>query len=206
MEKNKLNFHELLTGEGNQLRYVKRFSTSRVMHMENIAEHSFFTAFFSLIIGKWAISHGHIVDMGLLAQKALFHDIEEQFTGDIIRPVKYGKSGLIKRCLDETSEYFVTEFFDKIFPGNQVNSTHFILLWKNAKEFPSNEAYILRFADFCSVLSYLYQEVHGGNRLVMQSINGLVEHCKLFQNVQYNFIRELVDESYIIVNYLTEAN
>ena len=43
---NPLDLKELLLGDPNRLRYVQRYSTSMVIHRENVAEHSYYVALY----------------------------------------------------------------------------------------------------------------------------------------------------------------
>src|SRR3990167_4414759 len=100
-----LNLSELIDGACNQLRYVTRFSTTRTLLKESVAEHSFFTAFFSLLIGYALKEKGIPIKFECLLEKALLHDMEEQFTGDIIRPIKHSSESF-KASIEGISEKF----------------------------------------------------------------------------------------------------
>lgn len=195
-----LNFSELVNGAGNQMRYVHRFSGSRRLHNENIAEHSFFTAFFSLVIGQHVMSRRNIkVNLGRLVQKALLHDIEEQFTGDIVRPVKHSTKA-ISDGIEDLSKRLMFDFFSRI-DGNEKNIKQLYNTWRTAKD-KSIEGKILAFADFVSVLSYLNQEVRSGNRLIMDTVKGLWEYYNTFRQREYDFLSDLVRDCDSLVNYL----
>lgn len=73
------------------LAYVPRWSIVRVSRTQSVAEHSYYTAVYALQIARlirWDANWTAMVEM------ALWHDVEECFTGDMPGPVKhelYGK-------------------------------------------------------------------------------------------------------------------
>jgi 5'-deoxynucleotidase len=73
------------------LAYVPRWSIVRVAKPQSVAEHSYYTAVYALQIARlvrWEANWLPLVEM------ALWHDVEECFTGDMPGPVKhelYGK-------------------------------------------------------------------------------------------------------------------
>lgn len=187
-----LQLRELVCGVGNQLRYVDRFATCRRNHNENVAEHQYYTAFFSLVIAL----HLPEIDMARLAtviSRALVHDIEEHCTGDVIRPIKHGTEE-IKKGFELAGEKFCNEFFSKITSSTPVRY-HLQSFWKESKD-ETREGRIVKFADFLSVLAYLDQEVRSGNRLIMANVNELSLYHNQFLGKDFEFIRSLVDDSY----------
>ena len=183
-----LNLDKLLNGTVNRLRYINRFSGTSIIHPENVSEHSFFTAFFALIIGIHCKRNSMEVDIGKLVQKALLHDIEEQFTGDIIRPVKH-YSIQMSNLLEEIVEGSVHLLFDEICR----DSTYCFNLWKNAKS-GDIEGRIVRYADFLSVLSYLHEESSRGNQLPTDIVNSLAQYAEIFNDSCYDFLSDLRDQ------------
>lgn len=104
-----LNIREMLNGNPSRLRYVFRFSTSRVNRPETVAEHSYYVAFYCLLIGRWVeenrcqylyrqgqgVLEGELGSIhntssftANLLQRALLHDLEEARSGDFPRPFK----------------------------------------------------------------------------------------------------------------------
>lgn len=118
-----LNIREMLNGNPSRLRYVFRFSTSRVNRPETVAEHSFYVAFYCLLIGRWVEENAAEflennrprnepeLEGGLfnysgftsdLLQRALLHDLEEARSGDFPRPFKRSTPQL-ERMLEAAS-------------------------------------------------------------------------------------------------------
>ena len=192
-----LNLFNLVHGQINRLRYVYRFSGTNVLHRENVAEHSFYTAFYSLVIGTNYVSHH--VNLGKLVQKALLHDVEEQFTGDIIRPIKYLTPNVTQE-IESAAGQMVFNLFELICPVPR----YCFELWRDAKD-KTMEGKIVRFADFISVLSSLNQEIESGNNAVMSSVHGLPEYCKSFDTPEFDFLNSYRDQAQKIVEDLEHS-
>lgn len=193
-----LKLYELVCGVGNQLRYVDRFSTCRRNHRENVAEHQFYTAFFTLLICE----HVDAANVGIAVIRALVHDVEEHCTGDVIRPIKHG-SKEVSEALDGAGTKFCNKFFHSLTNDEGVASKLFAD-WKYAKD-SSMEGMIVKFADFLSVIAYLNQEVRSGNYLVLDNVTQLKEYCETFQTEEFNFLRPLVSQAYRLVEELDRA-
>jgi 5'-deoxynucleotidase YfbR-like HD superfamily hydrolase len=194
-----LNLREMVCGIGNQLRYVDRFSTCRRGHKENVAEHQFFTAFFALLICKHLEPGMKEMNVGLAVIKGLIHDVEEHYTGDVIRPVKHG-SVAMESEMDKAGADFACKFFQSLTRRRDVASQLFTF-WRHAKD-STPEGRVVRFADYLSVLAYLHQEVRSGNKLVMDNVHQLEEYSSHFDVSEYEFIRSLVVQAKKLVKDL----
>lgn len=189
-----LSLKELLHGAGNQLRYVVRYSISRRHHQESVAEHMFYTAFFTLMIAEH-LPPGS-VNVGAAVRRALIHDVEESGTGDIIRPIK----NKVREEVEAVGDLVAGEFFDKITSDKGVSSRLYVG-WKQAKD-ETPEGCVVAFADFLSVLSYLHQEIQSGNRLIMGTVTELVSYSQKFDHPKYDLLRPLVEEAQGMVREL----
>lgn len=196
-----LSIKEMLIGMPVRLRYVDRFSTCRVMKKESVAEHSFYVAFYSLMIAWWcetkaAMRLGSAVDLGLLFAKTLLHDIDEAATGDVPRFFKYSDATL-KNHLDEVAQKGVYQIAKKLWDEastiDRIESH-----WKNAKD-DTTEGKILEFADFLSVLSYAAEEIRSSNFTMREHLTSMVEYYEKFTTEDFNFIRPLVEEARTIL-------
>ena len=70
-----LDIDQLLTGSIHRMSHVNRYSSVPVNRKENVAEHSWFVAFYAYMIGKDLEAHQHEVDFGELLSRALVHDL-----------------------------------------------------------------------------------------------------------------------------------
>jgi len=182
-----LELKNLVCGVGNQLRYVDRFSTCRRNRNENVAEHQYFTAFFTLVICQHL--KDVVINSGEAVTRALLHDVEEHYTGDIVRPVKHGSRSL-KNAMEKAGKQFTHKFFSSLTTSVPVQDW-MTRQWELAKD-TSREGRVVRFADYLSVLAYLHQEVASGNKLVMENVSQLEIYAKTFDDPSFQFIRPLV--------------
>lgn len=161
----KLNVAEMLTLP---LRAydVHRFSGECIHHRESVAEHMWLNAFFSLCIAREIEAQGwrDVIDYGKLMQRAVLHDVEELFTGDLTRDIKYGGDGSIK------------EYFDKL--GGEVVEimqkrlgVQFAIYWCEAKTHDL-EGVIVALADFLCVTAFCLRESRSGNRTIRTVLEG----------------------------------
>lgn len=47
-----LDLKKMMTSELRNIKNIKRYSSTQVNHVENVAEHSFWVAYYALLIGK----------------------------------------------------------------------------------------------------------------------------------------------------------
>jgi 5'-deoxynucleotidase YfbR-like HD superfamily hydrolase len=216
-----LNIREMIAGNPIRLRYVFRYSTSRVSCPESVAEHSFFVAFYSMLIGEWVIEatlaqHSGIkkpdrmFDWAELLKKALLHDLEEARSGDVPRPFKYSSPEL-RMMLEAASRAAFVQVLTPVIgppheaapaPENQFNceppsGTHslYLQLWETAKD-DSIEGRIIAFADFLAVLGFMLQECNaGGNKSIWNHVHDMDVYFQGFLRSDFDFIRPLVDQA-----------
>ena len=75
-----------LRREHRDLAYIRRWSIMRLQHQQNVAEHSFYVALYAQNLSTaLGISPG---ETAYITHLALWHDIEEVWTGDIPGPAK----------------------------------------------------------------------------------------------------------------------
>lgn len=72
-----------------KLSSTNRFSQAALAKPENVLEHSGMVTLISLNIAKRLYIEGFDVDIGIVLEKAILHDIEESETGDVSKPSKY---------------------------------------------------------------------------------------------------------------------
>ena len=124
-----------------RLSYMIRYNNAIHIHNENVAEHSFYVALFSLEICNYlGIDHRDAVKL------ALIHDVSESITSDIPHDVKCTMFNLEKLC-----EQF-EEGFNKVQFGIDTES----------KKYKADKA-IVDLADVLSVMQYSQKEIEFGN-------------------------------------------
>lgn len=192
-----MNLREMLTGDVNRLRYIHRHSTSLTLHKENVAEHSYYVSLYATFICHHVASEGLYVDELTVLKACILHDLDEARTGDFQRPFKYGHEGL-KETLDEAACKEFMEMIISIFPLDQLKLVGMVDLWRNAKD-QTREGAVVAFADFLSVVSYLFAETACANRSVITQYQTLIDYVDKFDHEVFDFIRPLVKDAKEIV-------
>jgi len=171
-----MDIKELLLGESARLSRVRRYSSMPVNRGETVAEHSFYVAYYSLIIAEdllyqingiasleEATARGESfvvtedfceLDWRKVLGSALLHDITESMTGDILRQVKHDNSDILV-AFGRLESKIVNFIEEKI-------KVKFSPLFYAAKD-ESLEGRIVAIGDAFSVVSYTIEEYLTGN-------------------------------------------
>ena len=195
---NKINLKALMTGDVTRLRFVNRFATCPRAYPENVAEHSFYVAFFAMFIAVGL--HPMAVSYGIVLTKALMHDVDECYSGDFVRMFKH-HSAEVNSAINKTCASFMEKFAWDISEDTAVRSEIYAT-WRDAKE--GVEGKIVSFADFISVLSYIIQEVEGGNERMLVQCRELRKYWGTFNAAEYAFLKPYVEEAGILIGELEE--
>jgi len=167
----KLSMLSLMSGSINRMSHVYRYSSVPTIRKENVAEHSWYVAYYSFVIGLDLVRRGCEIDFGKLLSRALVHDLDESMTGDFLRHVKYGHPRL-KSVLDEVSIAMLESMEKELhIPIKEP--------WTNAKSREDLEGDIVAIADLARVLSYVYEEIQLGNNHVKYILK---ECCKYLRD------------------------
>lgn len=195
-----MDIRELLTGDVNRLRYITRYSTSNLLHRENVAEHSYYVALYARLICYWvncADNSPASVNTLMVLERCLLHDLDEARTGDFQRPFKY-KNDKLRMAIEEAAEEEFEEVVKHIFPQDEAFTKRCRGHWARAKD-DTPEGAVVAFADYLSVMSHLYAEIKCANVSVMQHYEQLLEYTAKFNDPKFNFIRPLVDQVQALV-------
>lgn len=169
-----IDVNELMTGSINRMSHVYRYSSLPTCRRENVAEHSWYVAFYAYLIARDLMQQGCPVDTWKLLSRALVHDLDESMTGDFLRYVKYGHPDL-KRALDEVSVSMIDQMTYKLRSGGEAVKRD----WCNAKA-ADLEGDIIQVADLARVLSYVWEEVNTGNSHVRHIMTECANYIKEF--------------------------
>ncbi len=193
-----LNLKNLLTEGPTRLRYVDRFSTCRTVRAENVAEHSFYVCLYALFVARWVNSTDprslysvKKVDIGKILERSVMHDLDEAVTGDMPRSFKHSDERLLK-VIEEHGALRLNDLLAEILDWNRIAEFHD--MWSLAKD-ESNEGRILAFADFLSVLSYIYEESKTANRRLIEHVDAMEKYFKSFNCKEYNFLAPLIHQA-----------
>lgn len=169
-----LDVKGLLDGSAHRMSHVFRYSSVPVCRQENVAEHSWYVAFYAFLVGHDLIRQDINVDMGVLLSRALVHDIDESLTGDFLRHVKYGHPDL-KRVLDEVSVQMIEKMgFELGAGGENIKEA-----WSTAKA-DDVEGQIIAVVDLARVLSYVWEEIQYGNEHVRHILGECITYIQEF--------------------------
>lgn len=153
---NESNYLGIITDEEiKSLDTENRWSLSTTLHRESISQHTFWVCFFCFIICKRAKVDD--ATMGKVLSYALFHDMDEIFTGDLNHKFKYDKENGLdleklkgygkKKCWSKMQDFGVSQ--EEI--DNQFNVDNYV-------------KHIVKFADWLSATQFLVFEIKTGNR------------------------------------------
>ncbi len=199
-----IDIKKLLVGPVIRLKYVHRFTSCRTLQKESVAEHSYYTTLYALVIAEWYEKRwqeneelgGYIMpDFRKLLSKALVHDLEECITGDIPRDFKH-QSVALNTHIDKEARRTIQKVIKDIFQGDESIWTR---IWQESKD-DSLEGIIISFADFLSVVSYAYEETRVARSLVLkEQLTSLYEYWKSFHSEKYKAFKPLVDQVDVIM-------
>ena len=198
-EQHDISIKEMLTGDVNRLRYVTRFSTSLVLHRENVAEHSYYVALYGMFLVYWVQENVDLFDYNgssrpicelEVLKRCLLHDVDESRTGDFQRPFKYSNKDLLTQ-IEAAAKWEFTEAVQPIFPDNDSYIKTLVNRWVWAKD-DSREGAIVALADYMSVISYLLGEAGNSNFSIVRNYRSLLEYKKKFETNRFDFLRPVV--------------
>jgi 5'-deoxynucleotidase len=142
-----------------RLAHITRFSIDPMLRRQSVAEHCFFAAMLAYIMAEDMRKRGFDVSPELAASKALFHDMEEAHTGDIVVPFKYNDPDLNDKIKERGQAFLKAALYQDI--GEELGEAIYTL-WDNAKDY-TLEGRIVAFCDLLEIIGYIGEEVSMGN-------------------------------------------
>ena len=175
---------------------VGRFSVYKCHFREDVAQHSYFTTLYAMVLADLERKLGTKVDVERLMRMAVLHDAEEARTGDVHHPFKH-QDAAFAEAMDARG----FEWFGKMLSGLPQDLAQEYLGLRKAERDTSTEASILKAADKIEALLWAYEEYLLGNVHVRKAL--IVEDItsKLDQ-IQLSSVKALVGE---IRNRLSET-
>ena len=140
---------------------VERFSVYKCHFREDVAQHSYLTALYAMILADLERQRGGKVDVEKLLRMALLHDAEESRTGDIHHPFKHQDPAFTKTIDDRALQWFRNLMLN--LPDTLARD--YVELRKAEEEY-STEAVLVRAADKLEALLWAYEEYLLGNEHV----------------------------------------
>ncbi|MGX5377530.1 YfbR-like 5'-deoxynucleotidase [Ligilactobacillus sp. LYQ135] len=155
MEKEEMNrfVDDVINEKLASMNSVHRQSTITTIKAENIAQHSFFVAYYALKIAKKLNLDEEL--KGEITIQALIHDIAESSSSDVPSNVKYQVPGL-KQMLDKAEDFAVNKYFPEI-------RNEFEELRKH-EERGDLIGIIIKLADIIALIQFLRTERSLGNQ------------------------------------------
>lgn len=146
-----------VNGSVKRLSHLRRYSSFRAIWSENVAEHSFYCAFYAWLVASDLVTRGYDVDPDAACAMAVFADLEEALTGDLLTIFKNSSPELkaeSKRMAGHCAQAMFTEY-----GALEPRVTN---VWQASSE-DSLEARVVKFADLLCVVAYAREEVAAGN-------------------------------------------
>ncbi len=141
------------------LAQVVRFNNRPQHFPESVAEHSYYVAYFGLLLCKLLDKKNIRVDSTKVMQMALIHDSEEGLTGDILNPFKHHNDKVFS-AIREVNKEMIKEVFSDL-PKDL--ATDLEDLWKEENAQTSLESQVVKISDRLSLLSKCNEEIEAGN-------------------------------------------
>lgn len=185
---------------------VKRYSGTRLQEDETLAQHITDMCMMSYIITKHLITYGEELDLGVILEKCIIHDLDELATGDMPRNTKYASEN-IKKELDAVAELAVRRYAMTHKGLDDLEGK-----WSNAKQ--GKEGFIIKLVDMLCVVrkAIIEIEVYGNLSClkVTKELDSHLEHLgsqlmsnpKLEKPESIQFVNELISQSKDIIGDL----
>lgn len=173
-----------------RLSVVRRFNATPCSTVETVSEHLYDVTLFSYMFHHYLARHGVPASLERVLCLALFHDLDEAFTGDILYGVKHQAAvPEIREALHRVSVLALRDLLsaEDVMGMDQSILSH----WEEAKAQVTIEARIVKLADVASILSQAKIQERLGN----QHFFGIRERAerRFVQLVaQYSFPAEFV--------------
>ena len=165
-----------------RLSTIYRFCTVPKIRSESVAEHSYYTAYYTMLIADRIEG----IDKEKAIRMALLHDVEEVKSGDVPHTTKEEYPEF-----DESLEKMNATIINDVLE----NDEKYINIWKEQRNGSSEESKIVMLADVISVLIYSKEEKNMGNQYMEEVYDKILKRLKYFvsKNEKYKFIEELFD-------------
>ncbi len=149
-----------------RLSSIIRYNNTPRIKEENVAEHSFYVAFYVMILSDFVQG----IDKHKAVLLALVHDIEESISGDIPHNVKL-KYPDLNDSLERMNYLIASEIFGS-------RHSKYLDLWKETRIHDTLESKLVDLADKLSVYLYSSDEVSMGNSFMCKIKNDVLKNLE----------------------------
>lgn len=170
------------------LAHVVRFSATPQHFPESVAEHSYYTAYMTMLMCDLVRERGREVDRERAVAMALVHDAEEMFSGDILGPFKHYSPSVTSAIREVNSEILPQVFSDL---PEDINA-HLTELWQEEGRQETIEAKIVKMADRLSLLAKCAEEVNAGNTFFQEMHDKELEKIRKVEDAWWLEIKDTV--------------
>lgn len=195
-----INVQSLLVGDVCRMSSIERYSNYPTLHKENVAEHSYYVAFYALMISRDLQSRGAKIDISKVLSRCIMHDLDEALTGDFVRSFKYSSEEL-RLQIEKSSITLLQLILDNLLSGNgEVDPTIREDLhdyWLRSKDRDA-EGLIVQFCDFLSVISYSVREINLGNSNFTSLLKEVLSYVD-------EFLEKVPEHQHIISEYFKKV-
>ncbi len=176
---------ELLENENHQkylshiyrLSYSMRWNQYQRTAPISVMSHKVIVAYISYIIGVIGNEHGEQNDIENMLLRAIYHDVPEVITGDIITPTKKAVPGFVE-LLEKVEESMMNDYlFDFISPEYKQFLTPYIL-----HPFEGELGKKVKYADIFSALIEAKIEDRAGNHFFHEKYQTILAHVSHIQH------------------------
>lgn len=170
-----------------------RWETYDVLDPDSVAEHSFLVAHIAYQIAI----HEEGCDENEVVKRALFHDIEESYTGDLPRFSKRENEDF-GEILEEVEKEGVNQILKNSHLDKE-EKQEVKRIWENAKD-ESKEGKIIKQADILAAVYDMYREILKGNEKIKdyddvpRGINDAISICEgtpVAEDMLYSMLDEI---------------
>ena len=143
-----------------RLAHIMRYNTTPISIKESVAEHSYFVAFYAMLLCSYLKQNGieRDVDELRVLKRALVHDMEEIISGDIITTFKYQDPKFLE-LLGTLNSASIDKMLMELPTLTMIQMKND---WENSKD-DSIEGLIVTVADKLSLLTYCIEQIKIGN-------------------------------------------
>ena len=184
--------NHLVFSDVRRLNHIRRYSSYPIIRQENVAEHLFWVTYSSYMIALDLNSnYSQQVNLELVMQKAMLHDLEESQTGDVVRTFKY-HSPDTRSLMNQTAIGLISSFLEETTPTKVAK--HMIATLKQSKD-ESLEGQIVSIADLLAVLTYGREELLLGNSKMLGILTSSLSYVESLQyHLTYSCLMPYVND------------
>lgn len=193
---------ELINSDLSKMSSIIRYSWIKTHNPQNLAEHSYYVVLIADLISEDILKNNNNIELDRykVLKYAMYHDIEEVYTWDIITPVKYKSKTLLKE-LENIGHILLKEWLNISFENN-LHIVENIRSYFNEYEenkYKNLENQIVKFSDQLEAFFYCISELKmWNNNFYLISIEILKWIKRKWKSNKYfeKYIDELDDYFY----------